>query len=66
MKNNRQANMREEAEKLSAFLKDSEYTLIDAVARTNVMTIKEAGKLVAMQRKLRAIRCEIEVKARIW
>lgn len=50
--------------KLAACLKSSEYALIDAVVRTNVMTIREAGKLVAMQRKLRAMRYQVEAKAR--
>lgn len=56
----------DEITKLTTKLKAGEYALIDAVARTNVLTIKEAGKLVAMQRKLRAMRYEVEVKAGVW
>ncbi len=54
------------AAKVSALLKDGEAALIEAVARTDFLTIREAGKLVGMVYKLRSMRHEVELKAGIW
>ena len=57
---------RAEAEKLADLLGKSEAALIEAVARTDFLTIREAGKLVGMVYKLRSMRHEVELKAGIW
>lgn len=55
-----------DAEKLVDLLGKSEAALIEAVARTDFLTIREAGKLVGMVYKLRSMRHEVELKAGIW
>lgn len=57
---------KQKAAEVSELLKASENNLIRAVCDTDVLTIREAGKLVAMQRKMRALRYDVEVKAGIW
>lgn len=62
----RRKQTKEAATALAAQLKDSEYGLMEAVSTTDLLTIREAGKLVAMHRKLRRMRHEVELKAGIW
>lgn len=55
----------ESAARIAALLEAVEYGLIRAVTKCDDLTVKAQGDLVSMQRRLRAMRYEVEAEARI-
>ncbi|PTX01824.1 hypothetical protein [Pararhodobacter aggregans] len=61
----RKTTKTESAARIAALLEAVEYGLIRAVTKCDGLTVKAQGDLVSMQRRLRAMRYEVEAEARI-
>lgn len=64
MKLLRQSTSAEAAERLIREVKEVDYTLLHLIDRTDCMTLAAAGDLVAMQRRLRKLRYQIETESK--
>jgi hypothetical protein len=60
----RQSTKPEDAERLIREVKEVDYALMHLVDRTDCMTLETAGELVAIQRRLRKLRYQIETESK--
>jgi hypothetical protein len=60
----RQSTKPADAERLIREVKEIDYALMNLVGRTDCMTLAAAGDLVAMQRRLRKLRYQIESESK--